>query len=88
MLAVQQELVLEVKLVGRHMMAKICVYSFNNLNFLETLIPKVQLIKWMFIQNFFGNETITNIWLLVGFCMVIYRVIVLLEVDAIIYIYI
>jgi hypothetical protein len=45
MLAVQQELVLEVKLVGRHMMAKICVYSFNNLNFLETLIPKVQLIK-------------------------------------------
>jgi hypothetical protein len=70
------------------MMAKICVYSFNNLNFLETLIPKVQLIKWMFIQNFFGNETITNIWLLVGFCMVIYRVIVLLEVDAIIYIYI
>jgi hypothetical protein len=31
----------EVKLVGRHMMAKICVDSFNNLNFLEPLIPEV-----------------------------------------------
>jgi hypothetical protein len=45
MLVVQQELVLEVKLVGRHMRAKICVYSFNNLNFLEPLIPKAQMIK-------------------------------------------
>jgi hypothetical protein len=61
MLVVQQELVLEVKLVGRHMMAKICVYSFNNLNFLEPLIPKVQMIKWMLIQKKFGNESIANL---------------------------
>jgi hypothetical protein len=45
MLVVQQELVVEVKLVGGHMMENICVYSFNNLNFLEPLISKVQMMK-------------------------------------------
>ncbi len=61
MLVVQQELVVEVKLVGGHMMENICVYSFNNLNFLEPLISKVQMMKWMFIPKKFGNESIANV---------------------------
>jgi hypothetical protein len=43
------------------MMENICVYSFNNLNFLEPLIPKLQMMKWMFIQKKFSNESIANV---------------------------
>jgi hypothetical protein len=43
------------------MMENICVYSFNNLNFLEPLISKVQMMKWMFIPKKFGNESIANV---------------------------